>query len=74
MPAHALALELRAEDARETLALPISIEQVEAYLRGETLESPGPAGWVLVTVAGYPLGWGKRVGGVVKNHRPRGAL
>jgi NOL1/NOP2/fmu family ribosome biogenesis protein len=27
---------------------------------------------VLVCVDGFPLGWGKRVGSVVKNHYPRG--
>jgi NOL1/NOP2/fmu family ribosome biogenesis protein len=29
-------------------------------------------GWTLVTVDGFPLGWGKRVQGLVKNHFPRG--
>ena len=29
-------------------------------------------GWVLVTVDGFPLGWGKRVGSTVKNHYPKG--
>jgi NOL1/NOP2/fmu family ribosome biogenesis protein len=46
--------------------------EVSAYLRGETLRRPGPAGWVLVTVGGFALGWGKRVGETVKNHYPKG--
>jgi NOL1/NOP2/fmu family ribosome biogenesis protein len=29
-------------------------------------------GWAPVTVDGFPLGWGKRVQGLVKNHFPRG--
>ena len=46
--------------------------QLLAYLRGNSLPMPGEAGWVLVTVAGYPLGWGKRSAGVIKNAYPRG--
>ncbi len=74
VPAHALAMGLEAREARALLDLPKRSEQVAAYLRGEPLLSPGPAGWLLVAVEGYPLGWGKRVGGVVKNHRPRGIV
>lgn len=42
------------------------------YLRGETLQAddlPGAHrdGWRLVTVCGYPLGWGKLVQGTLKN-------
>jgi NOL1/NOP2/fmu family ribosome biogenesis protein len=36
------------------------------------LPSDGLPGWTLVTVDGWPLGWGKRVQGVLKNHYPRG--
>lgn len=71
VPGQALALGLAARDARTLLDLPQRSDEVAAYLRGETLPSPGPAGWLLVAVEGYPLGWGKRVGRVIKNHRPR---
>ncbi len=70
-PAHALALGLSAADAQRTLDLAPDDEQVRRYLQGEVLDAPGEAGWLLVTVAGYPLGWGKRVGRQVKNHYPR---
>jgi 16S rRNA C967 or C1407 C5-methylase (RsmB/RsmF family)/NOL1/NOP2/fmu family ribosome biogenesis protein len=73
VPSHALAMGLAAGDAQRELDLPIRSDAVAAYLRGEPLPSRGPAGWLLVTVEGNPVGWGKRVGGVVKNHRPRGA-
>jgi NOL1/NOP2/fmu family ribosome biogenesis protein len=36
------------------------------------LRSPGEDGWTLAAVDGFPLGWGKRVAGVLKNHYPRG--
>lgn len=73
-PSHALAMALRREEARLTLdLLHLSRDgaEVYAYLRGSPLRSPGEDGWLLITVDGHPLGWGKRVRGVVKNHYPR---
>lgn len=71
-PAHPLVLFLKPGESRQTLDLPSGSQALSAYLRGETLASPGTASWTLVTVDGWPLGWGKRVQGVVKNHYPRG--
>lgn len=68
-PDHALALALAPADVLNTAA--VSEVEAGAYLAGETLTDEGPEGWVLVTLAGFGLGWGKRVGGVVKNHYPR---
>ena len=45
---------------------------LQAYLGGESLPAEGTPGWTLVSVDGWPLGWGKRVQGVVKNHYPKG--
>ena len=70
-PSHALAMALRQEGARLTLDLSVDAPEVCAYLEGRPLRSRGEDGWVLVTVDGHPLGWGKRVRGVVKNHYPR---
>lgn len=70
-PAHALALGLRTGQCRATLDLPADNDAVLAYLRGETLPCT-EKGWVLVTVDGWPLGWGKASGGVLKNHYPKG--
>ncbi len=71
-PSHALALALRPEDARRACDLPADAPELAAYLRGETLTSPGEDGWTLVAVDGFPLGWGKRVGGRLKSHYPKG--
>jgi NOL1/NOP2/fmu family ribosome biogenesis protein len=71
-PAHPLALFLRPGQSCRTLDLPADDPALAAYLRGEPLPSAGEPGWTLVTVDGWPLGWGKRVQGVVKNHYPRG--
>ncbi len=44
------------------------------YQAGETLNVPEttPGGWVLPTLDGLALGWGKVTGGVLKNHYPKG--
>ena len=70
-PSHALAMALHREEARLTLDLSADGPEVCAYLQGRPLHSRGEDGWLLVTVDGHPLGWGKRVRGEVKNHYPR---
>lgn len=71
-PSHALALALRPGDVKRRCALDGREKTVEAYLRGEALPLDGENGWNLVLVDGYPLGWGKRSGQVLKNHYPKG--
>lgn len=83
-PAHPMALFLRPGQAKNVLDLSSNEEgerprkagtgrpPLQAYLGGESLLSDGAPGWTLVTVDGWPLGWGKRVQGVLKNHYPRG--
>ena len=70
-PSHALAMAVRSEDARQIVELGPGSPHAAAYLRGETCSAVGADGWVLVTYDSFPLGWGKRVQGVVKNHYPR---
>ncbi|MCB9135039.1 MAG: RsmF rRNA methyltransferase first C-terminal domain-containing protein [Anaerolineales bacterium] len=72
-PAHALAMALRPDEVQRTL--PLTEPQALAFLRCETLRLPSnelPNGWTLVTLEDFPLGWGKVVNGVVKNHYPAG--
>lgn len=71
-PSHALALGLPANTPRRTLELPAGAKEIAAYLRGESFASEGENGWTLVAVDGFPLGWGKRVNGILKNAYPRG--
>lgn len=71
-PSHTLAMALQRHEIAGGLDLHAESPEIAAYLRGETLSSTGPDGWLVVTMAGFPIGWGKRVGGVVKNHYPRG--
>ncbi|NOX64143.1 MAG: hypothetical protein GXP42_19735 [Chloroflexi bacterium] len=71
-PHHALALAGFSSRPENSLNLPAESEEARRYLHGEPLAAAGEDGWVLVQVDGFGLGWGKRVGGVVKNHYPRG--
>lgn len=72
-PAHALAMTLRAEQARQALVLEVDAPELRAYLRGETIAADSQLhGWVLVTVNGLPLGFGKASNGQLKNHLPKG--
>ena len=84
-PAHPLALFLKPGQAQNVLDLPSTEDEenngrdqggrrppLRAYLGGESIAAEGRPGWTLVSVDGWPLGWGKRVQGVVKNHYPRG--
>ena len=75
-PAQALAQALRAEEVKRCCSTRVceSDDRAVRYLRGEslTVDEPGADGWCLVLADGYPLGWGKRSGDVVKNHYPKG--
>lgn len=72
-PAHALALGLNKEQACLVADLSLDDPAVLAYLRGESLRSSTvPDGWGLVTVDGFPLGWGKSSQNTIKNYYPHG--
>lgn len=71
-PSQSLAMALSRDGYASILDLDYADQRVIRYLRGETIDAaPGetarPEGWQLVCVNGYPLGWGKLVGGVLKN-------
>lgn len=71
-PSHALALSLAPRDVRHVCGLSAGDERTKAYLNGQTFSYEGEKGWYLIAVDGYSLGWGKLVGGVMKNHYPKG--
>lgn len=81
-PGQPLAAALRPAEARRVLELSLPEGEAVRYLKGETLEipesritlAPGtkPKGYVLVTVDGYSLGFGKWLDGILKNEYPAG--
>lgn len=69
-PSHALALALNTTAAKQTFS--VDFEAALSYLRGNVLPCGDEKGWYLVIFDGFPLGWGKASGGVMKNHYPKG--
>ncbi len=71
-PSHALGMSVKKCECKNTLDFAVDDMRVEKYLRGETVSGDLQNGWCLVCVAGFPLGLGKAVNGVIKNHLPKG--
>ncbi|MBQ8291800.1 MAG: RsmF rRNA methyltransferase first C-terminal domain-containing protein [Clostridia bacterium] len=69
-PSHSLAMCVKKEEVKN--AVELVGDNVDRYLRGETFEAETQNGWCVVCVSGYPVGIGKAVNGVVKNHLPKG--
>ena len=68
-PAHALALWL--STCKCVQDLDSNGKEIEDYMAGNVISSQ-KKGWCLVTVDGYPIGWGKGDGTTIKNHYPKG--
>lgn len=71
-PGQAFAMALRKEEYASVLDFSQDDERIRRYLKGETLTVDDMSvkrekGWQLVCVEGYPLGWGKLAGGILKN-------
>jgi len=70
-PSQALAMYLQMEDYGHCIQFSCEDDRTVRYLKGETLDvtdlEAGRKGWRLICVDGYPLGWGKVVGGMLKN-------
>ena len=70
-PDHALAMARPAAAFRRVV--PLEGEAITRFLAGETVACPPEySGWCAATALGYPVGWGKAVDGVLKNHIPKG--
>ena len=71
-PSHALALALSACDVKRSADFDAVSAEIRDYLGGNVINHEGEAGWTLVTVDGFSIGWGKQTGAVLKNHYPKG--
>ena len=69
-PAHALTHALKKEDFKYTEDFDYNDNNIKSYLTGNIINSD-KSGWCVVCVNGYPLGWGKASGGILKNHYPK---
>lgn len=70
-PSHALCRALRADAFKRTVPLSSDSPEIQKYLRGETLSGECENGFCAVLADGFPLGWGKTVDGIIKNHYPK---
>lgn len=72
-PNHALALALKKEHVKQWITISTHENAWLDYLKGMTLPGTGKySGWVLVTIDGFSLGWGKEANGTLKNYYPKG--
>ena len=71
-PAHSLAMALKPSDVKNTIDFANDSDEIRAYLRGESIGTGQSRGWVLVSVEGVSLGWGKESNGILKNKYPKG--
>ena len=70
-PSQAWAMTQKAESLIRVIALPADDPDLIRFLSGETIASKGmDDGWVLILAEQYPVGWGKAVRGMIKNHYP----
>ncbi|TFG81484.1 MAG: hypothetical protein E4G74_04085, partial [Erysipelotrichales bacterium] len=70
-PDHAFALSKIARD-HFIPKVDVPLDQIIAYLRGETLSIPNLRGYVLITYRHQPIGFAKGDGSILKNHFPKG--
>jgi NOL1/NOP2/fmu family ribosome biogenesis protein len=71
LPDHSFAMALKKAECKRCADFSLTDARADKFLRGETVEFDGDNGWTLVCVDGYPIGWGKCVDGVLKNHIPK---
>jgi 16S rRNA C967 or C1407 C5-methylase (RsmB/RsmF family)/NOL1/NOP2/fmu family ribosome biogenesis protein len=69
-PSQALACLLEPRLVADHVSWREDDDRLARYLHGETVDSPGPDGWVLVCYERWGVGWGRRSKGVIKNFLP----
>ncbi len=69
-PSHSLCLALTKDDFKNSIDFECDSTELKKFLMGETIECD-KKGWCVVTVNGFPIGWGKASNGILKNHFPK---
>jgi len=73
IPAHSLFMAEHGGKYRNTLSLKVDSPELDAYLGGNTVPADANMkGYAAVLADGYPVGFGKAVDGIMKNHLPKG--
>lgn len=69
-PAHALSHAFNAENYINSVDFNIDSPELKKYMLGDIIQG-NKNGWCVITVNGYPIGWGKCSSGIIKNHYPK---
>ncbi len=69
-PSYHLCHALSMADIKNTENFSADDENLKKYLAGECIPCD-KKGWTAVCADGFPIGWGKASGGVLKNHYPK---
>ena len=73
VPHHTLVMAEHGGEYARMLSLDESDARLAAYMRGEEITCPEAwRGYCAVAYRNHPIGWGKAVGGRMKNHLPKG--
>lgn len=74
IPSPGLAFGLSRDDVQKVIEFPVGDPDLISYMRGSPIPYPGDDNnkktWLLVTVEGFSLGWGKNSQGRIKSHFP----
>jgi len=74
IPSPALAAGIKREDAQKVIEFSLGETDLASYQRGSPIriseEDYSPGSWILITVSGNPLGWGKVQKGKLKSYFP----
>ncbi|MTI68162.1 MAG: NOL1/NOP2/sun family putative RNA methylase [Firmicutes bacterium] len=68
IPSQSLAMALDSKDAKYNLDLSSNDLEALKYLKGETLMIKDEKSWKLISIDGYPVGWGKQTKSFLKNY------
>ena len=69
-PSYNLCHSLKCDEIKNTINFSPDDINIKKFLSGECIECD-KKGWTTVCVDGFPLGWGKASGGILKNHFPK---
>lgn len=69
-PSHALCLALEKNDFKSVLDFEADSDILRDYMTGNVIEC-SQSGWTAVLADGFPIGWGKASGGMLKNRFPK---
>ncbi len=72
IPSHSFAVSLNYNEIKNKINFAADSREINSYLKGETMMESGEKGYTGICVDGYPIGWAKQTGDMLKNLYPKG--